>query len=299
VSSAPPPSSAERLTAAASQLAAHLPPLLVEAERVAASASFGVHGRRRSGPGEDFWQFRPYESGDAVSLIDWRRSAKAGPVYVREREWQSAQTVAIWRDSSASMRYRSNPRLPEKTERAAVLALALSLLLVDAGERVSIIGEALPQTMISTRAGVRQWSGEIAASAPTQSLPVPAKVLPAHVRVVAISDFLMPLADIKTWLRKLSDARPGGGHLVHVLDPAERDLPFSGRVHFDDVETPSSVLIRNTDAIRNSYRARLKEHSDSIAELAAHYGWTFVHHATDQPAHVPLIGLHSALSGAS
>ena len=289
--------SSEQLTASAAGLAAQLPPLMVEAERVAASASFGVHGRRRAGPGEDFWQFRPYAPGDPTSIIDWRRSAKAGPVYVREQEWQSAQTVALWCDLSPSMAYHSSSALPEKRHRAAVLALALSLLLVDAGERISVLNRSTRSQVLTSRASVRNWAMELEREAGQTDLPVPARPLPAHVHLVVLSDFLMPLSDIQSWIQRLSSARPGGGHLLHVLDPAERDLPFSGRIRFDDVESATDVLIRNTDAIRQSYRDRLHNHCESIREIAAHHGWTFVSHSTDHPAHGPLIGLHRALSG--
>ena len=291
------PLPSERLTASAAGLAAHLPPLMVEAERVAASASFGVHGRRRSGPGEDFWQFRRYEPGDAAALIDWRQSAKAGPVYVREREWQSAQTVALWSDMSPSMAYHSSTDLPQKRDRAAVLALALSLLLVDAGERVTVLDDTASVSVLTNRAAVRQWAVQLGTEAAQTDLPMPQRPLPAHVRLVVLSDFLMPLTDIQKWIQRLSAARPGGGHLIHVMDPAERDLPFSGRIRFDDVESATNVLIRNTDAIRQSYREKLHNHSESILEMAAHHGWTFVSHSTDQPAHGPLIGLHTALAG--
>ena len=87
----------------AEELAAHLPPLLVAAERVAATVSQGVHGRRRVGQGETFWQFRRYQFGDSTQLIDWRQSAKSQPVYVRETEWEAAQSVWLWRDGSPSM----------------------------------------------------------------------------------------------------------------------------------------------------------------------------------------------------
>ncbi|MEE9317806.1 MAG: DUF58 domain-containing protein, partial [Rhodospirillales bacterium] len=64
----------------AEEFAAYLPPLLVAAKRVAATVSQGVHGRRRVGQGETFWQFRRYEFGDSTQLIDWRQSAKSQPV---------------------------------------------------------------------------------------------------------------------------------------------------------------------------------------------------------------------------
>ncbi|MEM7026364.1 MAG: DUF58 domain-containing protein, partial [Pseudomonadota bacterium] len=66
----------------AEQLADRLPPLLVAAERVASTVAQGVHGRRRVGVGETFWQFRPYQHGDASARIDWRQSAKAGQLFL-------------------------------------------------------------------------------------------------------------------------------------------------------------------------------------------------------------------------
>ena len=102
-----------------------MPPLLVAAERVAATVAQGVHGRRRVGQGETFWQFRQYQPGDAASRIDWRESAKSQRLYVRETEWEAAQSVWLWRDASPSMDYSSAGisavRWPTKGERAELL----------------------------------------------------------------------------------------------------------------------------------------------------------------------------------
>src|SRR6185369_11263876 len=123
----------------AEELAARLPPLLVAAERVAATVAQGVHGRRRVGTGETFWQFRQYQPGDAVQRIDWRESAKSQRVYVRETEWEAAQSVWLWRDASPSMDYASRPDLPTKAARADLLVVALAALLVRGGERVTML----------------------------------------------------------------------------------------------------------------------------------------------------------------
>ena len=53
-----------------------VPDLLVEARRIVNTVIGGWHGRRKRGIGENFWQFRPYVEGDAMSRIDWRRSAR-------------------------------------------------------------------------------------------------------------------------------------------------------------------------------------------------------------------------------
>ena len=113
----------------AEQLAAALPALLVAAERVATTVMQGVHGRRRVGIGETFWQFRHAQPGDPAQLVDWRQSAKGQHLYVREHEWEAAQTVWLWCDRSASMDYASSRGLDSKRERAELLLLALATLL--------------------------------------------------------------------------------------------------------------------------------------------------------------------------
>ena len=110
-------------------LAHRMPRLVLEARRVAANLAHGIHGRRRAGIGESFWQFRPFVAGEAAQRIDWRRSARDDRLYVREREWETAQTVWLWIDRSASMGYVSDLAQAPKIERAIVLGLALAELL--------------------------------------------------------------------------------------------------------------------------------------------------------------------------
>ena len=136
-----------RLQDRAEQTAAALPPLLVAAERVAATVAQGVHGRRRVGQGETFWQFRQYEPGDAATRIDWRESAKSQRLYVRETEWEAAQSVWLWRDASSSMDYSSAGYIaggdwPTKRDRAELILVALASLLVRGGERLALLGSA-------------------------------------------------------------------------------------------------------------------------------------------------------------
>ena len=126
----------------AEALGARLPPLQVAAARVAATVWQGVHGRRRAGVGEGVWQFRPYLAGDEARRIDWRKSARADGLIVRETEWEAAQTVCLWRDGSPSMHWRSKAAAEEKGARADLLLLALAALLLRGGERVRLLGSA-------------------------------------------------------------------------------------------------------------------------------------------------------------
>ena len=117
----------------------NLPPITAPAGRLVHSLIRGVHGRRRSGPGDSFWQYRPFYPGDLHTDIDWRRSAKSDNLFVRQKEWESAQNVFLWCDASPSMQFSSHQSLHTKQEKAIMLGLAAAILLVEGGERTGVV----------------------------------------------------------------------------------------------------------------------------------------------------------------
>src|SRR4029079_8736460 len=124
-----------RASEGARGLAAVMPRLILESRRIAATVIHGLHGRRRAGSGENFWQFRRYVSGEEARRVDWRRSARGDELYVREQEWEAAHTVWIWPDRSPSMNFTSKLARESKLDRTLVIALSLAEVLGDAGER--------------------------------------------------------------------------------------------------------------------------------------------------------------------
>ena len=170
----------------AEQAAAVLPPLLVAAERVAVTVAQGVHGRRRVGQGETFWQFRQYQPGDAAARIDWRESAKSQRLYVRETEWEAAQSVWLWRDASPSMEYTSagyvpGGEWPTKRDRAELLLVALASLLVRGGERLTVLGSGM--VPISGRVALsRESPARSPARRPAGARPLPLRAAPPRPR---------------------------------------------------------------------------------------------------------------------
>jgi uncharacterized protein (DUF58 family) len=273
--------------------AAALPPLMVAAERVAATVAQGVHGRRRVGQGDTFWQFRRYQPGDAAGLIDWRQSAKSQAAFVRENEWEAAQTVWLWTDGSASMRYSSSRELPEKAERAAVLTLALAVLLVRGGERVALLGHGIAPS--SGRTVLNRFAVALARPPEERDSMPPLAPLPRHARLVLLGDFLSPPEAIERVVRGYA-ARGVRGHLVQVLDPAEETLPFRGRIRFHGLEGEGELLVGRTETLREDYLALLREHRAAIADIARAVGWTYASHRTDRPPQSALLTLHAALS---
>ena len=277
----------------AEQLAAALPPLMVSAERVATTVAQGVHGRRRVGQGETFWQFRRYEFGDSAQRIDWRRSAKSDPVYIRETEWEAAQSVWIWADRSPSMAFSSTDALPTKATRATLLALALTALLIRGGERVALLNQQIAPAS-GTRA-LQRLAVILARPEPAAPSMPPFRPLPRYAEVVLIGDFLTPLADIDRSLRQFGQTGVAG-HVVQVLDPAERTFPFSGRIRFEGLEDEGDMLVRRSQSLRDDYRKALDAHVTGLTRIVQSVGWTMSHHFTDHTAEAALLTLYSALS---
>jgi uncharacterized protein (DUF58 family) len=291
---------ADRAKAESAAIAGRLPPLLIAAERIAATVTQGVHGRRRVGSGDVFWQHRPYYAGDELRRLDWRQSAKSDKIYLREMEWSAAQTVYLWCDLSPSMDYASKKDLPTKAERAMVLLLALSNVLSRAGERVALIGD--PEPPISGRAVAERLADRLQHRTQVarnnaeneRSLPPPA-LLPAHAHAVIISDFLSPIDDSHALLERFA-ARDVRGHLLQVLDPAEVAMPFLGRVRFRGMEREGEVLMSRVESIRDQYLAKLDAHREELRALARHAGWSFSTHVTDAPGAPALLALYQWLA---
>ncbi|MFO1129041.1 MAG: DUF58 domain-containing protein [Rhodospirillales bacterium] len=284
----------DQLLVAGQSLAAAWPALLVAAERVAATVWQGVHGRRRVGQGDAFWQFRPYIAGDSPQRIDWKQSAKSDGVLVRQSEWEAAQSVWLWRDASASMDFRSGARLPSKRQRAELLLVAVAALLARGGEHLALLDGAAPPGT-GRPALLRLVAALTGATPGPAGLPRAAK-LPRFARIVLFGDFLVPLDEVRATVAALT-AEGVRGHLVHIVDPAEEALPFAGRVRFTGPEAEGDITFGRVEAVRDAYQVRFAAHRDGLQAIARAFGWSLLAHHTDQPPAGALLSLYSALAG--
>jgi uncharacterized protein (DUF58 family) len=280
------------LRARAETLGQALPPLLAAAEHLSATVILGEHGRRRAGMGDEFWQYRPAHAGDSARMIDWRRSARTDSHFVREREWQAAQSVTLWVDTSRSMAFSGDKTRPPKADRARLLALALAMLLLRGGERVGLAGDAAPPR--SGRAQVDRLALALAGDgAADYGVPV-ASGMVAQGRAVFLSDFLGDMAAVEQAMARASDKGVRGA-LVQVLDPAEESFPFDGRTIFESMGgTLRHETLRAGD-LKARYLARLAERKDRLAALGRASGWHFLTHHTGESAQAALLWLYRAM----
>lgn len=281
------------LANAAAETAAGIDLLLLDAERLAHAIAAGVHGRRRAGPGETFWQHRPYGFGDAASSIDWRQSARgSGRLYVRQTEWEAAATAWLWSDPSASMNFSSRKDLPTKRWRADVIATALTMLLARGGERIGLIGGR--PAPYHGRAAPRQFLEALTAQEPEGASAPVIEHVSAGAAAIFIGDFYEEPAAIERAAAAFAE-QGANGCLIQIVDPAEEAFPFDGRVEFSDLESAARVTFGDAGSIRQAYRSAFAAHRAALEALCDSLGWRFVIHSTDAPATEALLSVYMAL----
>lgn len=283
--------STRRAVGKAHSLAATIPRLILEARRVAATVIHGLHGRRRAGSGENFWQYRRFVSGEPANRVDWRRSARDDHLYVREQEWEAAHTVWIWPDRSASMVFASPMVWETKLERALVVAFALAEILVEGGERIGVPGVMRPtasRNVIERMAEALVHDATARTSLPPSFAPSPLA------EIVVLSDLWSPIAEVHSTIAQLS-ATGAHGHVVQIVDPAEETFPYSGRVEFFEPEGAGAITAGRAETWRAEYEARVARHRAEIRTETDRLGWSFAIHRTERPATDLLLWLHNSM----
>jgi len=274
------------------KLAARIPRLMLDARRVAATIIHGVHGRRRAGPGENFWQYRRFVSGEPSGNVDWRRSARDDHLYVREREWEASHTIWLWPDRSLSMEFHSDLTEWSKLDRALVVTFALAEVLVQGGERVGIPGVIRPT---SNRNIIEKMAQAIVHDM-TERPSLPPHFAPAPFsEVLLLSDLWSPIADFRSLIGQLA-ANGARGHVVQVVDPAEETFPYGGRVEFVEPEGLGNVTAGRAEMWRSDYQKLVANHRAALRAECDQFGWTFTVHRTDRGPTELLFAIHARMS---
>ena len=187
-------------------------------------------------------------------------------------------------------------RARSKGERAALVALALSVLLIKAGERVALMGSDAAQPR-GGRAQLNRWrwrsADRRATGRPDYGAP-PADRMARGGRAVFFSDFLGELDALTPALAHAAD-QGVRGCFVQVLDETEEVFPFDGRVIFESMGGGTEFETQRARALREAYGERLAERRARLTELARHLGWRCLFHHTSQSPRAALLWLYMAV----
>ncbi len=256
----------------------------------------GLHRSPRKGFSVEFADYRPYQPGDDLRYIDWKIAARSDRWVVRQYEEETNLRATIVLDVSRSMAWGGAPDRLTKLEYAERLAAAIALLLLRQRDAVGLVRfDDHIRSAVPPRARHGQWrrviaaleeSGKGKASSAPEALQQAARLISRRGLIVLISDLLMDLPDVERAMRTLRAI----GHdvtVLHILDPAERDLPAAGEALFVDPESDLSVPASVAD-VRVAYQNTVTEVIDEWRSVLGSAGVSYEVVSTDAPFGVPL-----------
>jgi uncharacterized protein (DUF58 family) len=255
-------------------------------------------GRHRSparGGSLEFAEQRPYVPGDDLRRVDWKVYGRTDRWYVRESEEETNLRATILLDASGSMAFGSRG-VPTKWEYARVVAAALThfLLAQQDAVGVAIFAEDL-RAFVPPHAGRGQRARVIEAlggtadgpTAPEAPFRALAERLARRGLLVLISDLMGPPERFLPGLRYFR-YRKHEVVVLHVLDPAERELDRLGEAGaVADAET-GQILKEGTVELAEGYAQALAELEATYRAQAHDRGFDFVSLTTDEPVGVAL-----------
>ena len=219
----------------------------------------GLHRSPRKGFSVEFAEYRPYQPGDDLRYIDWKIAARSDRWVVRQYEEETNLRASIVLDVSKSMAWSGAQLYALAGTRAIARAAAHQARVRRAAHGRARAAAPPPARCRRSRALRRPRFGARsrrapgtdsgAASSPRSrnrargarrarpiALEQAARLISRRGMIVLISDLLMDIPDVERAMRGLRAA----GHdvtVLHLMDPAERELPSSGEALFVDPES--------------------------------------------------------------
>ena len=256
----------------------------------------GLHRSPRKGFSVEFAEHRPYQPGDELRYVDWKIAARADKWVVKQYEEETNLRATLVLDVSRSMAWRGDASRLTKLAYAERLTAALALLFLRQRDAVGLIRfDESVRTSLPPRVRSGHWQRIVAAlgdpgagraSHAPAALEQAGRLIPRRGMVVLISDLLMDPDDV---LRRVRALRVAGHHVavLHILDPAERELEVTSDAVFVDPETEVAVPATVAD-VRTAYRATVEEALREWRSSLAAAGAVYETVTTDAPFGVPL-----------
>ena len=244
--------------------------LTLAARQLVAGVLPGLHASRQPGLAREFAQYRAYQPGDEPRHIDWKLFARSDRHFVRESEIETAVTVRVILDATASMLHTdtTGPGVGvRKFDVARLLAAALAFLAQAQGDQPALHAVVDGRIVSATPRGSRQPLQRIVRTLetldPAGKWPLRERALAAAIGagtrsgpgaaaareiIVVLTDGYEHEHEIRAALVPLR----GQGHelvLFHLLGRDEIDFPFHGMVRFEDWET-GDTFETDADAAR-------------------------------------------------
>lgn len=234
----------------------------------------GLQKSRSVGSGMEFSQYRAYNPGDDLRLMDWKMLARSGRYYIKQSEIESQVTVKFVVDASASMKFKEKEDL-SKIEFARVLVASLAYLAQNQGDSVGLFAINDNNVLsVYPKASKKQYNRLLLELLKiTSSGKWPEKLLNATKMasrgakelIFIITDMYEVESEISTFIKNTKTTR-NEVVVLQIMGSAEMDFDFKGDVTFEDLESGLKVKVDTKNA-KEQYVALMDKRISEIKEF--------------------------------
>ena len=209
-----------------------------------------MSGSNRSqaiGIGQEFSQYRGYEPGDDLRLLDWKMYARSERYVVKLSEIETNITIKFIVDASHSMSYSEEGI--SKLQYAKVMVAALGYLARKQSDAIGLYGvNDKSLEVVQPRFESQQFMRFVNALVNLKSeghWGQKTEPLIDHTgkeMIVFVTDLYDQDKDLISFISRLKTSR-NEVIVFHLIGKAERQLSFEGAYTFEDLETRSRVKV--------------------------------------------------------
>ncbi len=251
----------------------------------------GNHQSRKVGQGLEFSQYKAYQPGDDMRLLDWKMLARSGRYYIKQAEIDTQVAIKFVVDSSASMQYAESGL--SKMDYARVLIASLAYLSYQQGDAVGLFAlndRALKSLYpTSNKQHYNRLLNELIRTTSTGSWPKNKRdIQKIHNRshkelIFLVTDMYEYDDELSGWIQQLKTSK-NEVVVIQLMGKNEMEFEYSGAMVFEDLETGHRVKIEANHA-KAEYLNSLKEHLESIKEAMTTSGIGYELFRFDTPLH--------------
>ena len=250
----------------------------------------GIHRSLRQGRGTEFFQYRPYDPGEDLKVVDWKVYAKREELVAKTFQEDTNFNLFLVLDTSASMGYQGEVSSCTKLHYASMLAACFAYLAYRQGDRVGLFayGQEVEQ-WIRPKSGHAHFGRIVNALSRLQAGGVNKHEamwdqlvgnMPGRSTVVFLSDFLEAEDILPERLRFALSSRYEA-LCLQVLDREEEKLPSGDALRFVEMEGTREVST-SPEVIRDEFSNRMNEFKDTLERNLSSVSAEFESLYTDQ-----------------
>ena len=242
------------------------------------------------GPGMEFSQYRGYEPGDDLRLLDWKMLARSGRYYIKQSEIESQVTIKFIVDASASMLHKEADLSKMDFVRVLVATLAymahkqgdgVGLFALNERDLVSIFPKAdkkhynrlLLELIKLSNTG--KWPG---AQVSTKRIPNRG----TKELIFFLTDMYESNAEISNFIKGLKSSK-NEVVVLQIMGSREMDFNYGPNITFEDLETGARVKV-DTEKARDQYVLAMASKLKTVKDELLSKG--IEHHVFRMDAHL-------------